>query len=803
MKLNIRHHKFFGPAAFATAAVLPLLTGCAGISTANPDPAITQALNMTGSIHGGQQPVSGAKIYLYSVGTYTNSPSTSMLNGTGYVTSDANGNFSITGDYTCPTGSTGISTYLLALGGNPGVGGTTSNSAIAMMAVLGPCSGLAASTFVNINEISTVAGVTALQQFMTDSTDIADGTVAAQPSYGMPQGIPNAMLTAASMVNVGTGLTTASPANSSGRVPQAKINTLGNILASCVNSSSSTSSQCAALFAAATPTGGPAPSDTIGAMLNIAKNPGANIAALYTLSSATSPFQPTLTTAPNDFTIGITYNAGLSYPGPIAIDNTGDVFIANCPSCNGAAGVDTIQGFMPSGAVLSTSAFTTNIHKPVAIAVDRYSSVWVAEAASGATGNQVTRIQNNPYTVAANFPVAFSGVPGGIAIVENGPSAAYVTDSTNGRMSLINNDATALGSVNTTGLANPTAIAADGLENLYLIGAGSNSLVQFSPIDPPGSSNPTTTGNFTTFAGAGAGFSSPAGLAVDGGAHVWTVDTGASKAVSEVFGLTGAANSPAAGYAGVNVASSISIDGAGTAWIANCRAGCAGSGSTAADNVVHLSATGASLTPSSDGLQNASFAQPSGTAIDISGNLWITNTAGASVTELVGVAVPVINELETASSRHALPAVNYLRNPNFELGTGSPAGWTVTSTANGSTNEDKGSPFSGQQKLTYYNGSAFTTTTSQTVSVPNGNYLVSCYIASGPGSTTRTTALQVSGYGGSLLQNAPSNLSYTFQPYSVVGVPVTTGTLTVGLYNMETYTGGGYTGWDSCSVTRQ
>ena len=547
-------------------------------------------------------------------------------------------------------------------------------------------------------------------------------------------------------------------------------------------------------------------------MLQIAKNPGTNVAALYTLSSATAPFQPSLSAAPNDFSLGITFNAGLSYPGPIAIDNSGDVYVANCPTCNGVAGTDSVMGFTPAGVARTGTAFTANIHKPTAIALDRYNSVWVTEAASGTAASQVTRLANDGSAVQSGFPVTLNGTPGGIALVENSPAAAFITDSTNSRLTVVNSDGTTLAGINTNTLANPTAIAADGLENLYIISNGSTNIVKYTPIYDRSqqygtltpTNNGTLSGNFTTLTGATAGVSAPSGLAIDGGAHVWTVNTGTTKSVSELFGVTGAATSSATGYTGINTANSISIDGAGTAWIANCRSGCTGSGSTAADNIVHLSATGTSLTTTSDGYQNASLAHPTGSAIDASGNLWITNTSGASITELVGVAVPVILETQTASSRHALPAVNYLRNPSFELGTGSSiAGWTVTGSA--TAGEDNGSPFSGQQKLTFYSGAAFTTTVSQTVAVPNGNYLVSCYIASAPNSTTRTTSLIVSGYGSgtSTLTTSPTDLTYTFQPYSVVGVPVTNGSLTLGLYNNETYAGGGYAGFDSCSVTRQ
>ena len=77
-----------------------------------------------------------------------------------------------------------------------------------------------------------------------------------------------------------------------GYVPQAEINSLANILATCVNSTGPSSPSCAALFSAATPSGGTSPTTILGAVLDIALNPGNNVTALYDLSTANAPFQP-------------------------------------------------------------------------------------------------------------------------------------------------------------------------------------------------------------------------------------------------------------------------------------------------------------------------------------------------------------------------------------------------------------------------------------------------------------------------------------------------------------------------------
>src|SRR5438445_4103263 len=91
-----------------------LLGGCAQ----NQPGKVIEPLVRHSSVHGGQQPVSGATLQLYAVGTTGDgSAATALL--TQAVTSDANGNFDITGAYTCPSASTLV--YITATGGNPGL----------------------------------------------------------------------------------------------------------------------------------------------------------------------------------------------------------------------------------------------------------------------------------------------------------------------------------------------------------------------------------------------------------------------------------------------------------------------------------------------------------------------------------------------------------------------------------------------------------------------------------------------------------------------------------------------------------
>jgi hypothetical protein len=249
--------------------------------------------------------VVGAKIYVLQVnsGEYGNSSVSLLTSATGnpadsighYVLSGGQGGFSIAGDYTCTAGH---QVYVLARGGNSGDDGT--NSAIGLMASLGACpdTGHFDNTvpFIFVNEVTTVAAAYAMAGMATDATHVVGSATPAAS---------NAFASAADLASITTGFANSTlPSKPGGKVPQSKIHTLANILSACINSDSATSAGCTTLFANARSKGsfGVLPEDTATAAINIARNPHANIAALYGLQpKLTAPFQPALESAPSNF----------------------------------------------------------------------------------------------------------------------------------------------------------------------------------------------------------------------------------------------------------------------------------------------------------------------------------------------------------------------------------------------------------------------------------------------------------------------------------------------------------------------
>ncbi len=207
--------------ALSSALGASLLTGCAGMTTTSSPDALP-GVTFNGSVHGGQQPVTGAHVYLFAAGTSGYGSASASLLGTGisgvlltdptgtYTTTNSSGSFGITGYYTCPTPTTQV--YLLATGGNPGLASGTNNTAISLIAAIGSCSNLTPSTFINIDEVSTAAAVTALQQFMSSPTAI--GT-----SSTNSVGLQNAFLSVTNLADLGTGFARSAPAGGTGVSP--------------------------------------------------------------------------------------------------------------------------------------------------------------------------------------------------------------------------------------------------------------------------------------------------------------------------------------------------------------------------------------------------------------------------------------------------------------------------------------------------------------------------------------------------------------------------------------------------------
>ena len=562
---------------------------------------------LEGKVHGGNQPVAGAAIQLYAAGsTGYASAATPLL--TLPVFSLPDGSFSITGEYACPSATTQV--YLTASGGNPGLAPGTNNTALAMMAALGNCGSLTSTTYITVNEVSTVAAVFSLAPFMTGTGNV--GTSATNAA-----GLQNAMLSPGIMVPTATGAAAISTStNIQGyqqpgtQMPTAKIDTLGDVLAACVNSDGSTSAgmPCGLLFAATTPAGGSAPTDTVQAALSMAQHLTTGVNAQIALSAANAPFQPTLTAAPADWALGYGSVQQEEYVNTAALDGLGDFwsagFYENAPGFISGSGPDAgfarsssslsfgmaldqnenlwllsaqsangsasgVYEVSPSGSNLPCSAscgpYTFANDYIFSIAVDRSNRVWMV----GANG---TLYEMTTSGTLLSPPGGYTGLGldsnyYGYIFEGQGPTrsphmafdnngALWVTSGISGALTKIVQSGTGVTAVSYTGgnLVNPEAIAIDHSGGVWVGSNGPESAPapRLTKFNPDGS---VALASFMPATGCGS-----TGLAIDGGGNLWT--TG-----NCVYSAAGVALAGALGDGYAHLGSEVAgVDASGSVW---------------------------------------------------------------------------------------------------------------------------------------------------------------------------------------------------------------------------------------------
>ena len=628
-------------AALAVGASLCILAGCSSSFAPAPNGFGTTAIgHLQGHMHGGQLPVVGAHIYVYAAGTsgYLGN-ATSLLkagfdttqdtSGKYYVTTDVNGAWDVTGEYTCVEGT---QVYMVGAGGDSGPG--SNNSAIVQLAALGQCpaSGTLADLvpYVTINEISTVVMAYAVGGFGTTAYNISSsGTALAQTD------LANAFANVPNIMSVPNGFPYPSTAgNPNSSVPMAKIISLANILGACVNSGSSTSTPCIMLFDSAD-NGGAAATDTTSAIFNIVHHPTENVAELFGLIPTTPAFETGgLTTAPADFTLPIVYNSVVGKAANIAFDAAGNAWISDLTKM-------AVIEMSPQGAVHTyTNGGTFGVISNVAVAPPSAGTVWAADT----TNNQLY-VLNSSGAVTETVTTGGLSHPSGIAFDQFG--TAYVVNAGNLNISEFSSNLTAFPTrTYSATLGSSAAIAVDFSGWAY------------TPTNTPGvpgigelvSGQPQ--GYFFQDYASGFQINSGTGVALDSYSNTPTISNfGNSNFVWQIttngkllklhladFGFL-RNNYQAQSYLNIqntgglsttSLPATLSIDGATNLWIANAGSnivsGFTRNGAALAQNGFH---TGADL---------SSFANAA--AVDGSGNVWTANSDGR-VTQLLGLSVPV------------------------------------------------------------------------------------------------------------------------------------------------------------------
>jgi hypothetical protein len=555
-----------------------------------------------------------------------------------YVVTAADGTFTIPGYCSC-----GVQTdvYIYTSGGDSGLG---QNRAATELAAIGPCPqvGAVAPPLI-VDEVTTVAMSFALAGFAGDALHIASsGTPLAQT------GVANAFVNASHLGPTTTGRAPATIPSGSATVPQTTINTLANILSSCIHSIGASSSSCQSLLGATGAT--PPLSDTASAMIAIAHSPASAVPTLFAQQSSTPPFSPYLTTTPNDFSLGLVFTGGgINLTNGMAVDAMGDVW-----STNDSYYLTEISS---AGVFLSGSdGYFTDAYTPGPIAIDLNDNVWIGNGAHTLNGpGSLFEVSSNGTVLsgANGYGYGLLGTPEGLAI--DASNNIWVTDTVRDNVVEFSNSGKVLsGTKGFTGggISNPYQLTISPSGNVWLTNSTVYSISEFSSSGVPLTPSTGVTGT---------GFFGGTSLAIDRQNNVWAVTVGPGAQVSKVSPdgviLSGSGYATTAMQAADGAGVTMAIDGNDNVWTP------AGS-----SNVIELSNTGETLS-GSNGYGGGIASYPQYLVIDGSGDVWVSNATFTpsgvrgvpgvytfKVTELVGVAAPVVTPVAAAVKLNMLGA---------------------------------------------------------------------------------------------------------------------------------------------------
>jgi hypothetical protein len=599
---------------------------------------------------------------------------------------------------------------------------TTSYSYTISASTFGPSSSTPIN-YVYMNEISTAAVAYSMNQYLNwsqnDQSNLNDEFHIGSPNNTQAlTGIANAALTAGLLYDIqGSNIANANPdgdvhiartatPSGTGTVPQTMLDTVGNILAACVDSANTyrlgtgtVSPQCKVLFQEAQDNGYVDTSATTHQAFNIAQaafniahfpeSLGTAITACgctngvqtYTAGNATTttayvtnlfniptgnvPFTPTMSTVPNDYSVAIQWNIGQT-ANNLEIDATGNAWAV--------AGVNGMYQITPTGTITNyTGTLTTTSKNLGGVAIDAVNgNIWA---------NGVTGIYKYTAGTATGTLLGIGNSASGTSIAVDSSVNQYIGSggATSGASGIAkqNSAGTAAGgnypilfgyTANSAGAcANAVGyVALDRSTNLWT--ATSNDIFNGLPtvcrFDSAGNLKYSLSVP-TGVSGQAGGFGYPHGLATDATDNAFFPD----KNLDALYKVTAGTTTANTGYSSLvlhgqlNAPKGVAVDGANTIWVANTGNLAATTGAKYATGLVQFSDALTLLSPTY--ITGATYTTTPTTslgsvAIDPSGNIWSVQaqidggSAPTKVYEYVGLGAPTVTPIAAAKANNTV-----------------------------------------------------------------------------------------------------------------------------------------------------
>jgi hypothetical protein len=457
------------------SACAPLLL--AGLLGGAVGPALAAPLEISGEVQTGGAPVAGSAVTLWAAGTGAPVKLAEAKTGT-------DGKFAVSLK-DAPEGEPVL--YLVTKGGAATVKtGATDDGALVLLSVLGsnpPPS-------VVVNELTTVASAYTSAQFIHG--DAISGNLL---------GLKIASGNAPNLVDPATGgwgKVLLDPLNSTQNLTLASINTLGSLVTAYATGSDDWRTR---FLKAATPSDGTAPTTTIEALADIARESWTHPKDLYGLfdeafpqpkdgSRRAAPFVPYLFAAPDDFALMLAFAGGGMYAnGRFMFDESGNLWSGQNWMPGSQSGVKMSIGggvlkMTPNGTPLSPpiTGFTgmgiDGVGWGTAVTHDR---VWITSFNGKIL---VMDFDGKPVATEADFPFKdkLQGLMG-IGLAENGD--IWIADGSDDQLLYFPGGSIKDGKiVKVAGLASPFDIVIDPQNRVWVSNSQSDTVVRFPADDP-------------------------------------------------------------------------------------------------------------------------------------------------------------------------------------------------------------------------------------------------------------------------------------------------------------------------------
>jgi hypothetical protein len=595
----------------------------AGIALAGPAEPALAASTLSGDVLAGGNPVVGSQVQLYAGG----SAGATLLDA---GTTGSGGSFELS--YDPPAGQEPL--YAIAAGGAVKHG--ASGPALRFMATAGPADDPLAN--VELTEQTTVASAYGLAQFLRGRT-----------LMGPSPGLPNAAQTVSNLVEPATGKVSFVLANSpNGNATEAlpTFNTLANVLAHCTLGGTA---KCDELFDAAQPPGRPKPTNTLGAMLDVARFPSLHTARLFDLQRP-HPYQPALSAKPNAWTLALVYtDGGFDAPGRMAFDSAGNVWSTNNFDPPGTTAGHGVTVLNPVGEPILGSPVTGGgvLGAGFGIAIDQGDNVWIGNF----SGNSISELdsQGQPISPSDGYDSGGISQPQGLAVDQQGNVWIPNFGGQSGTKSVTiyrGGDPSADQIVTGGGIQKSFDIAIDSHGNAWVTNNSTSpapgTVTKISPAGVPSSNSPIS----------GGGMRSPQGIAVDSQDDLWVANlvSGSVTEIDEHGRIYKRSPIKAPSLLGPW---GVAVDGRDNVWVAGFN------GSTLTqlcgqdtDGCPPGKSTGDTISPHKTGFTSRGLQHLTAVQIDQSGNVWVANNwstgsslsqfvGGNGLVEFVGLAAPV------------------------------------------------------------------------------------------------------------------------------------------------------------------